>query len=278
MKKTKLLFTCMLLLVWMGALAQTSELGYRPFAENSKIWETQIGGIKENVYGNCIDGDTLINGESWKKVYNYVGCPDFNFTYYAAIRDVGKKVYVIAKGSTRPRLLYNFDLKVNSMLKCGVEGNALGCLLDADEKPDTLLGFPFVTYLKVERIDTIKVRDLEYRRFTLSLLDAFQEYFRSGEDEIIGSVIWIEGVGSGAGPFSPWMSLPPRNMLLLNCETNRTHIFGHPDFYETDNANAINHPQPTMRNNIIYDLEGRLLLETPTQGIYIKNGKKKATK
>ena len=56
-------------------LAQTSN-DYHPFAQDGKRWEIQIGGIKENIYGNKIDGDTLINGVNWKKVYNY-GFPGF---------------------------------------------------------------------------------------------------------------------------------------------------------------------------------------------------------
>ena len=40
-------------------LAQTAD-DYHPFAQDGKIWEIQIGGIKENVYGNTIDGDTII--------------------------------------------------------------------------------------------------------------------------------------------------------------------------------------------------------------------------
>ena len=66
------------------AKAQTSQLEYHLFAEEGKTWETQVGGIKENVYGNQINGDTIINGESWKKVYNYVGFPECGYTYYAA--------------------------------------------------------------------------------------------------------------------------------------------------------------------------------------------------
>lgn len=137
---------CLLLLLMslsFASFAQAQQEGYYPFAQEGKTWETREGMIMENTYGNCIDGDTLIDGESWKKVYNYHGFPEFNYSYYAAIRDVGTKVYAIAKGSSRPRLLYDFGLKEGQTVRCGVEGNAFGCLLDADEKPDTLLGFEF---------------------------------------------------------------------------------------------------------------------------------------
>ena len=66
-----------LLFIWMSCMsvmnleAQNTQLEYRPFAQDGKVWETQVGWIMENVYGNYIDGDTLINGETWKKVYNY---------------------------------------------------------------------------------------------------------------------------------------------------------------------------------------------------------------
>ena len=109
-----------------------------------------------------------------------MGSPDFNYSYYAAICDVDKKVYIIAMGSCRPRLLYDFGLKVGDELKCGMEGNAFGCLRDTEEKTDTLLGFPFVSYLKVKSIDTIHVsgqyvRENYLRRFTFVLLDGFRE-------------------------------------------------------------------------------------------------------
>lgn len=140
--KSTLLFIWLSCLSVMPIVAQDTQLGYRPFAQDEKVWETQVGWIMENSYCNFINGDTLINGKTWKKVYNYVAFPDFGSTYYAAIRDEGKKVYAIAKGSTKQRLLYDFSLKKDFIVRCGVEGNAFGCLLEKDEKLDTLLGFP----------------------------------------------------------------------------------------------------------------------------------------
>ena len=108
MKKGFYLFL-LLAIPSVTAQAQTSQIEYRPFAQEGKVWQCQVGGIKENVYDNHIEGDTLIGGETWKKVYNV---PDLRKYYYAAVRDVDKKVYAIAKGSDRPRLLYDFSLKV----------------------------------------------------------------------------------------------------------------------------------------------------------------------
>ena len=50
---------------------------FRPFVEEGKAWETTIGMIMENSYGSFIEGDTLIGGETWKKVYNYTGFREF---------------------------------------------------------------------------------------------------------------------------------------------------------------------------------------------------------
>lgn len=274
MKDVRLLLAGILLTFCMTAQSKTSQPEYHPFAEDGKIWKTQVGGIKENIYGNSIDGDTVINGEKWKKVYNYHGFPEFNYTYYSAIRDVDKRVYAIAKGSTKPRLLYDFGLKVGDIVKCGIEGNAFGCLLEMDEPLDTLLGFAFASYLKVEHIDTIITRGIQHRRFILSLLDAFQEYYRNENGAIIDNVIWVEGVGSGAGPFSPWMPLPPRNSILQSCEVDRTCIFGYPDFYEIETSDAINSPQTTIKKKIFYyDLSGRRVVN-PKRGLYIQGGER----
>ena len=289
MIKDNLVFTLALSAICLTLHAQTKQLEYRPFAQEGKTWETQVGLIKENVYGNCIDGDTLINGAYWKKVFNYVGFPDFNYTYYAAIRDEGKKVYAIMKGSSRPRLLYDFGLNVGDIVKCGVEGNAFGCLLDDGEQPDTLLGFPFEAHLKVERIDTVMVHGLEYRRFTITRLDAYKEYMPSetGEGPRIGNVIWVEGIGSSAGPFLPWISIPSYHTLFLGCSLDKSFLFGYEDFYDAEISTSIGSALvPNSTNHHPFDLSGRRLSVTSTssvpsvlpKGVYIENGKKRVRK
>lgn len=273
--KSTLLFIWLSCLSVMPIVAQDTQLGYRPFAQDEKVWETQVGWIMENSYCNFINGDTLINGKTWKKVYNYVAFPDFGSTYYAAIRDEGKKVYAIAKGSTKQRLLYDFSLKKDFIVRCGVEGNAFGCLLEKDEKLDTLLGFPFKSYLRVDKIDTINVEGQEFRRFTLTLLDAYQEYYRTGEESFINIVVWVEGFGSGAGPFSPWMPLPPRESIFTSCYVGKTYLFGNYFLYNADISVSVNRiSSETNHDNMIIDLTGRSLNTIPEKGMYIQGRKK----
>lgn len=274
--KTKLQFASVLFAICTLAQAQTSQLEYRPFAVGEKVWDTQIGGIKENLYCYQIDGDTILNGETWQKVYSYIAWPQFNYNYFAAVRDVGNKVYAIAKGSNKPRLLYNFDLKVGNTVKCGVEGANFGCLLDAGEKPDTLLGFPLKYSLRVEKIDTIRstYTGMEYRRFTLKLNDAYN-YPIWGIDEIV----WIEGIGSGAGPFSPWQPLPQKGSFRQSCYVGDSYIFGQDLYYEEEYPSVVGSLKPTLKkNSAIYDLDGRQQPKAPQKGVYIVNGKKVAVK
>ena len=236
----------------------------------------QVGGIKENVYGIRIDGDTLINGESWKKVYTYFGSPEFNYSYHVAIRDVGKKVYAIARGGKKPRLLYDFDMKVGQTVRCGVEGNAFYCLLDTDEKPDTLLGFRLVSYLKLERIDTIMVHGQYHRRFTLTFLDSFHEPIRNEWEAVMDNVVWVEGVGTAAGPFLSWLPLSYKDWVMMNCrEGKRNLLFGNRDF----NTNVVDAVSDVRRkvngNDDSYDLQGRRIQGEPFKNdLYVKDGRK----
>ena len=255
---------------------QAQDAGYRPFTQEAKRWETQVGGIKENNYCYSIDGDTIINGEYWKKVYNYIAFPNLNKAYFAAIRDMENKVYVIGKGRNRPRLLYDFGLKVGDVVQCGIEGNAFLCLLDKDEPSDTLFGFPFATYLKVESVDTIEARGLQHRCYKLTLLDAYQQPFGDEENPILESVIWVEGVGSGSGPFSPWMPLPEPNMQYLSCLVEQTCIFGPSDFYDAGITVSINNTRNNLKESSQpFDLSGHRLSSPPTRkGVYVKDGRK----
>lgn len=291
--KTRLFILFLMAFSSIHGLAQTSQIDYRPFAQDGKIWWYQVGAIKENHYSNRIDGDTLIGGNCWKKVYNNDGKYSMNpsgdaglsYYYYAAVRDVDKKVYAIAKGSEKPRLLYDFSLKKGDIVKCGIEGNMFGCLLDTDEQPDSLLGFEFAAYLKVERIDTITNGNQEYRAFILTLLNAYEEPMWDSEREkyVIGNVIWIEGVGSYIGPFSPWMQLSALNDVSRSCRFDKTSIFIYPEFDEyyedwedwaTDPDNCNNDIININQNGSFYNIQGYRMKRPADRGIYIQNGRK----
>ena len=274
--KKKNIIVSLLGLLNMAVQAQAIQLDYLPMSQEGKTWEMQVGGIEENIYGHRIDGDTLINGESWKKVYNYIGFPEFNYSYHVAIRDVGKKVYAIAKGSIKPRLLYDFDMKVGQTVRCGVEGSVFYCLLDTDEMPDTLLGFPLVSYLRLERIDNIIVQGQYHRRFTLTYLDSFHEPIRNEWEAVMDNVVWVEGVGTAAGPFLSWLPLSYKDWIMMNCrEGNRNLLFGNRDF----NTNVVDAVRDVRRKvngkDDSYNLQGRRIQGEPlSKSVYIREGMK----
>lgn len=272
----KNLITSILCSICISVEAQTTQVDYRTMVEDGKTWRMQVGNIKENVYSYVIDGDTLINGETWKKVRNFLSMPIYENSCFVALREEDKKVYAIAKGSNRPRLLYDFGMKEGDLVMCGIESNAFGCLLDADEKPDTLMGFPFRYYLYLNSIDTITVREQQFRRFTLWFLDPFKSSLKwDGVDEIV----WVEGVGSSFGPFAPWMPLLPKgNSILfhLDCSKDKNFIFGSNDFYVSSETSAIRRAHPVRKENQeSYDLQGHRLSNPPQKGIYIHDGKKR---
>ena len=156
-------------------------------------------------------------------------------------------------------------------MKCGIEGANFGCLLDAGEKPDTLFGFPFKNSLRVEKIDTINssYTGMEYRRFTLKLVDKYD--VRVGG---IDDIVWIEGIGSGAGVFSPWQPLP-RKGFIQRCYVGDTYIFGQTLYYEEEDPSVVGSPQTAKKkSSAIYDMDGRQLPKIPQKGIYIQDNKK----
>lgn len=280
MDKIRILITWLLGTLGMSAMAQEMHEDYRPMAQDGNKWEMQVGIIMECIYTHYIDGDTVIGGKSWKKVYNtFWGTAP---SYYSAIRDEGRKVYAIAKGSTKPRLLYDFGLKKGDKVKCGMEGTAFQCLIDKGEQPDTLYGFPQTFSLRLESIDTIEVRGTNYRRLTFKMLDALGTLImntKNGDLSFMDDIVWIEGIGSCYGPFSPWQPLLPQGVIYQKYMKNNTTIFDTRDFYTGNDTNTINdfeYPNSTGKEtkDKAYDLQGRRLMDKPQKGVYIKDGRK----
>ena len=62
--KTRL-FLLLLSISWLSGGAQNSQMEYRPFAQDGKLWEYQVGLIYDNVYDNYVNGATLIIDETY---------------------------------------------------------------------------------------------------------------------------------------------------------------------------------------------------------------------
>ena len=73
-------------------VALPSKDDYRPFVEEGKVWTYHYQGFngREFNVGRVIDGDTIIGGVTYKKIYDQVGGQ-----YQYALREEGKKVYIV---------------------------------------------------------------------------------------------------------------------------------------------------------------------------------------
>ena len=107
--KVRMFFACFFCMFFESVFAQTSELNYRPFAKDNKVWKTQVGGIMENVYVNIIDGDTVINGKDWKR---FITIP---FPLISIIRIMQPSVMWDRRYTLSPRVAPGLDYSMISV-------------------------------------------------------------------------------------------------------------------------------------------------------------------
>lgn len=149
---------------------------YHPFPDTNAFWGDRGWNIfysyvcRNTRFG--LNGDTLINGKNYKKIYSLYDSTltNPNSTYYAAIREENKRIYTII-GSSGEQILYDFNLSLGDTITY-----YYSILF---QTPDTF-------YRKVTTIDSILLLDGKYRkRYTL---DPVINYSLSD--------IVVEGIGS----------------------------------------------------------------------------------
>ena len=69
-----------------------NEVTYHPLIEEDKVWTYHYQGFngREFNVGRVIDGDTIIGGLTYKKIYDKIGGQ-----YQYALREEGKKIYIV---------------------------------------------------------------------------------------------------------------------------------------------------------------------------------------
>ena len=145
----------------------TPQDDYHPLLEEGKAWTYHYHGYngREFNVGRIIDGDTIISGQAYKKIYDKVGGQ-----YQYALREKGKKVYMVDDHYETESLLYDFSK-------------------DAGDVIDELV-YPLI----VASVDTIDIDGVKFRRMRVQ--DANQPV-EEWDDEMINMYnFWIEGVGS----------------------------------------------------------------------------------
>ncbi|MCG8330616.1 MAG: T9SS type A sorting domain-containing protein [Chitinophagales bacterium] len=142
------------------------------FPENDVTWQGVTYGIAGPVpYRQALCGDTLINGQSYNKLYSYYYTIEGELIeeYFAGTRVSGPRVWCLESGATEEKLLYDFSLEAGDQITL------------------EYIGLPGGVTIKVAEVSTIDVggHDVKVLHFVPT----------QGIEES-----WIEGIGSTKGP------------------------------------------------------------------------------
>ncbi len=185
---------------------QVMDENYRPFVVEGKEWVCQETNPKDGPVGArgfsrtpqgkylatyLIKGDTIIDGESCKKLWR---------------KEEGGKFYVYCYLLERDRIVFNVHGENHSLIYDF--GMTVGSTITSDDRSVTL-----------EYVDTL-IREGElYRRLHLTI----------DKDNNPKHQIWIEGVGSPCGPDKP-LHRDLRMWEMNTCSLNGEVIFTSEDF------------------------------------------------
>ena len=235
MKNVKIFSLSLMCAFCTNMQAQTSELEYRPFIEDGKNWSVQNGLEMYNSYNYFIKSDTVIDAKTWKQTIRNQSEYIYE-DYYASIREENKKVYAIEAETNTPHLIYDFGLKVGDVVQLVRSKNSSFRWIEKSDVSDiedgNCVGTMVLTKIDVARTlgnGSAQEADAPFRRFT------FNTSWTDGNGEP-NTVIWVEGIGSDAGPFMPWHNyteLKTKEMGYYSvvCKKNKKTIFWGDEFY-----------------------------------------------
>ena len=228
-----------------------------PYVPTMKLW---------------FEGDTIINGEQYKCLYNEFVLYVFhgsdwdnperrvNTGYYGAWQERDKKVYVWDVYGQKKVLYYDFNLK----------------------KDDVVPDLPFdpeVAWKKITDEDTIEVNGIKRRRLELTY-----DYYELGVHRITQSY-WVEGIGSFKDLLTPTGCMTWGGFSGFEYFEGDSCLFTLNEFLLPKNGNGTATEVRTssikdcpLKTSPIFDLQGRRLSEKPKRGMYIKDGKKYVVK
>ena len=117
--------------VWPKGKEPTVEADYHPFVKEGKVWNLSrsYDTGKTTPVSYIIKGDTLLQGQMCKKLYfrDDMAYGEGNWLYYAALKEWGKKVYIMRAGETEGELLYDFGLKEGQHIRYKTTFSHLVC-------------------------------------------------------------------------------------------------------------------------------------------------------
>lgn len=163
-------------------------------------------------------GDTLINGDTWRKMYATSDELFLNNLELIGVTRVESNLVLFRDTLNQLDTLYNFSLNVGDSVLYNINGN-------------------YLEWLDILEIDSIQINGDYYKRFHLDepTMSAFDEL-----DEV-----WIEGIGSIHGPLFPrypekFSSEIPDSMLLTCSFSSGQEVWNHPNYDECYVNNVLN--------------------------------------
>ena len=234
-----------------------------PLLEDGKVWwyEDYSGYYfwPEDVFRMFIDGDTIANGKTWKKLYH-------NHTagavpvFAKALREDGGRVYKLEEDGSET-LAFDFTLNIGDRY--------------APENGDG-------RYMEVIAVDTMLSEGMAHRRLIL------QQYVGGIATDL---TCWVEGIGSDYGidltafwSVSDWKVAKKReedvyNYCFFECvNANGQCVYSNKwkSYYEPQSVMPVQFKDSAT--NTCYDLHGRRVQSKPAKGVYIRGGRKVVVK
>ena len=277
MRMKKIILFLLFLTVQTVLFAQGDN--YIPFVEEGKVWYcgynhpgVTFHATAEDPSAKGIDciftmqGDTVINGKTYKKVYcqfkEYYG--DENQHYYCAVREENYRVYIVEEDATEEQQIYDFSdwgetiIFTHNDIKYGRNGG-----------------------IRRERFLPGQVE------FTIARFRGEELNFSYGPGT------WVVAVGApySSNPFSKdnldlyYRDVEPKFGKYIDvrtCMKDGEYIYM--DDWRTSHGSpitSIDDISPVDNSPIdspLYDLQGRRLNAQPSKGVFIQSGKKVVVK
>lgn len=206
-----------LLLFAVASLVATAQPDYRPMLCEGRVWNEHAGAGLYWTKTLYLNGDTVIEGETYKKLYEHAtfiinGDTVVTDKLQVPVMEKDRRVYAYIY---RKVTVYDFTLQPGDSLVLGKQ-----------------------EWVKVNKIDTISVKGERYRRFHVTHV---QKGFLGLEQPDDGpetegeDALWVEGIGCDKGltAFFGWQgsSAPyARISVFDNCINDDEVIFTSNDF------------------------------------------------